>query len=142
MGVLSDLVVAPAEDAERVAHASVPSREFGGIDIKGVDTVKFGTLHSLVTGRTFDEVLPLYDPVAEVSEDGPWVFRIPEELVLRLAALSDEERRTVAVKWAATEEFALSGWEEAAVSDGLVAICELARRATDAGHALFLWMCL
>ncbi len=142
MGVLSDLVVAPVDDAEKVAHADVPSRAFGGIDIKGIDTVKFGTLHSLVTGRTFDEVLALYDPVVEVSDDGPWVFRIPEELVERLAALSEEEGRTVAAKWAATEEFALSGWDEAAVSDGLVAICELARRAVDSGQALFLWMCL
>jgi len=142
VGVLSDLVVAPVDDAEKVAHADVPSRAFGGIDIKGIDTVKFGTLHSLVTGRTFDEVLALYDPVVEVSDDGPWVFRIPEELVERLAALSEEEGRTVAAKWAATEEFALSGWDEAAVSDGLVAICELARRAVDSGQALFLWMCL
>ena len=142
MGVLSDLVVAPAEEAERVAHASVPSREFGGIDVKGIDTVKFGMLHAMLTGRTFDDVLPSYDPVAEVPADGPWVFRLPEELVARLAALSPEERQAAGVKWAATEEFALSGWEEAAVSDGLVEICRLARQAADSRQALFLWMCL
>jgi len=120
----------------------VPSREFGGIDVKGIDTVKFGMLHAMLTGRTFDDVLPSYDPVAEVSADGPWVFRLPEELVARLAALSPEERQAAGVKWAATEEFALSGWEEAAVSDGLVEICRLARQAADSRQALFLWMCL
>jgi hypothetical protein len=34
-GVLSDLVVARADQAEAVAKASVPSKVFGGIDIKG-----------------------------------------------------------------------------------------------------------
>lgn len=33
MGLLGDLVVAPAADAERVAQATVPSEAFGGIDI-------------------------------------------------------------------------------------------------------------
>ena len=34
MGVLSDLFVVPVRDAERVAHAQVPSQEFNGIDIR------------------------------------------------------------------------------------------------------------
>ena len=50
MGVLSDLVVAPVGDAERIGHADAPAAEFGGIDIKGIDSVKFGTLHSILTG--------------------------------------------------------------------------------------------
>ena len=33
MGVLSDLVVAPAGEAESVAQAQVPSQTFAGIDI-------------------------------------------------------------------------------------------------------------
>jgi hypothetical protein len=41
------------------------------------------------------------------SDQGPWVFRIPHELVARLAALSSAERGRAASRWAKTEEFAL-----------------------------------
>jgi hypothetical protein len=142
MGVLSDLVVAPAGDAERVAHAEVPSQAFGGIDIKGIDSVKFGTLHSIVTGRPFEELLSEYGPVVTVSEEGPWVFEIPPELSSRLAHFDDAERAKVAKLWASTEEFALDGWAEDDVAAALGSISTLARRAVDSGQVLFLWMCL
>ena len=142
MGVLSDLVVAPAGDAERVAHAQVPSQTFGGVDIKGIDSVKFGTLHSILTGRPFEALLPEYEPVVTVSDDGPWVFRLPPELVSGLAELGDAERAKVTKRWASTEEFALDRWAEKDVADALGAIATLARKANGSGQALFLWMCL
>jgi hypothetical protein len=142
MGVLSDLVVAPENDAERVANAEAPSQAFGGIDIKGIDSVKFGTLHSIVVGRPFEELLPDYEPVVTVSDEGPWVFRIPSGLVSRLAAISETERAGLAKRWARTEEFSLDGWADSDVSEALDAISTLARRAMASGQALFLWMCL
>ena len=143
MGVLSELVVAPAGEAERVAQAEVPSQTFDGIDISGVDTVKFGTLHSILTGQSFEELLPLYDPVATVSEDdGPWVFQIPTELVTRLAALDDAGMAGIARQWAATEEFVLEGWGEDEAASVLSAISSQSKRAIESGQALFLWMSL
>jgi hypothetical protein len=142
MGVLSDLVVAPAGDAERVAHAEVPSRAFDGIDIKGIDSVKFGTLQSILTGRPFEELLSEYDPVVTVSDEGPWVFRIPHELLTRLVALDHTERARVAKQWASTEEFGLDGWAEDDVAGALGSISTLARKAVDSGQTLFLWMSL
>src|SRR3954470_7804655 len=127
MGVLSDLVVAPVGDAERVAHAEVPSQAFGGIDINGIDTVKFGTLHSIVTGRSLEALLPEYQPIVTVSEEGPWVFRLPPDLVSRLAELDDAARARVTKQWAGTEEFALDGWAENDVAGALGPISTLAR---------------
>jgi len=54
MGVLSDLVVAAAGDAELIGRAEAPAAEFAGIEIKGIDSVKFGMLHSILTGRSFE----------------------------------------------------------------------------------------
>lgn len=142
MGVMSDLVVAPAGEAERVAQAQVPSQTFDGIDIEGVDSVKFNTLHSILTGRSFEELLPLYDPVVTVSDDGPWVFQIPPDLVTQLAALDDAGMAGVARRWAATEEFVLDNWDESDVTSALSAISSLSKRAIDSGQALFLWMSL
>lgn len=142
MGVLSDLVVAPGGDAERIGRALSPAAKFDGIDIKGIDSVKFGMLHSILTGRSFEDLLPEYDPVVTVSEEGPWVFRLPADLVARLATLSDEEQRVAVRKWAATEEFALDRWPATEVASAFDRIASLARKAEAAGHSLFLWMCL
>ena len=107
MGVISDLVVAHSSDAERIGRARAPAAEFGGIDIKGIDSVKFGMLHSILTGRSFKQLLPEYNPVFAVSDEGPWVFRLPADLVTRLASLAGEDKQRVVSQWAATREFAL-----------------------------------
>jgi hypothetical protein len=132
MGVLSDLVVAPDGDAERIARADAPARDFGGL----------GTLHSILTGRSFEELLSEYDPVVMVSDDGPCVFRIPPDLVTRLATLVGEDQQRAMSTWAATEEFALSGWTVAEVAEAFDGIASLARKAEASGQALFLWMSL
>ena len=142
MGVLSDLIVAPVGDVERVAHAEVPSQVFDGIDLKGIDTVRFGTLHSLLIGQTFEDLLPLYDPVVTVSDEGPWVFQIPQDLVSLLAEVDDIRKSEVARQWAKTEEFALDRWTEREVASALDSISTLAKRVIEPDQALFLWMSL
>jgi hypothetical protein len=142
MGVLSDLVAAPATDADRIAHSVKPAAEFGGIEIRGIDTVKFGTLNAILSGRSFEALLPEYDPVVTVSDEGPWLFRLPTELVVRLASLAGGDERAVVSRWAATEEFALDGWSASDVARALDGIVVLARKCLDAGHSLFLWMSL
>ena len=46
MGVLTDIVVVDRKHARRVLKSACPSRDFGGLDAKGIDTVKLGTLHA------------------------------------------------------------------------------------------------
>lgn len=140
MGILCDLVVAPAGDGERIAASLSPARTFGGIDIKGIDPVKFGTLHSMVTGRPFKELFALYDPVAMAGDEGPWVFQIPTDLITRLAALDETESAALSRRWAATEEFVADRWAEGDVTTALGAISSLSRRAVESRQSVFLWM--
>jgi hypothetical protein len=142
VGVLSDLVVGDLGDAETIASSRAPSKEFDGIDIKGIDSVKFTTLHELVTGRPYEELVSKYEPTLEVSDDGPWVFVIPDELVSRLASLPQHELREVGTRWAQTEEFRLDRWEPGLVVTALGEICELAAKAFSSQRSLFLWMSL
>jgi hypothetical protein len=136
------LVAGTNADIERIGESQTPSRDFDGIDIKGIDTVKLGTLHSILTGEEFETLLPQYDPVYESSEEGPWVFQIPDGFTSRLASLSPAERTAVADQWAATEEFALDGWSPSDVGASLDAICALAASAGSSERSLFLWMSL
>jgi len=140
VGVLSDLVVAPSGDADRIARAAVPSQEFGGIDIKGIDTVKLCMLHALVTDQPYKTLKDQYTPVVSVSDEGPWVFRLPDSCVDALARLDDEARAAVATRWAQTKEFQFDRWRTAAVAEALEAISALARRAVESKQSVFLWM--
>src|SRR4051794_27755838 len=114
MGVLSDLVIAGAGDAEKIAKTSNPSQAFGGIDIKGIDTVKLESLHEIVLGKKVDKSSPFrQQPVG--PDEGPWVFRVPDDFVAALAALDDAGREKAAARWARTDEFKADRWTEASV---------------------------
>jgi len=142
MGILSDLVIANEEDVNAILSAPVPSQSFDGLDIKGIDTVKLAMLHGILTDRTLEDLLPEYDPIAEASENGPWVFRLPKDLVEKLAQMSEQDRNLVSNKWAEIEEFALDGWELANVQNTLEAICNTAVSAESTGRGLYLWISL
>src|SRR3954469_8106971 len=103
MGVLTDFVVADRGDAQRVCDSSCPSRDFAGLDAKGIDTVKLGTLYAVLTGGKFDPSF-VGDSLCSGGEDGPWVFEVPPAPVQRLAALTPRQLTAAGKKWAATEE--------------------------------------
>lgn len=142
MGVLSDLVTAPADAAAAICRSTTPARDFGGVDIKGIDTIKLSLLHAQLTGEDVDSLLPAYDPIVSASDDGPWVFLLPVAFVQRLATLGATERSAAGAQWARAEEFALDGWSPSDVDAVLTTICAEARSAETAGKELFLRMAL
>jgi hypothetical protein len=83
-----------------------------------------------------------FDFLYENSDDGPWVYRVPEELVKLLATLDDTRQVNVAKSWAATDEFLLDRWPSSAVAEFLAEICDLARQAVDQDKGIVMWMCL
>ena len=145
MGVLTDFVVAAPEDARRIGESTCPSREFNGLDAKGIDTVKLGTLYAILTGTPVSPAFMhgkffLYS----CSDEGPWVMLVPPDLVHRLAALRSDEIAEAATAWAATEEFLpkYGKWPPGAVGDVLQRLAGLCRQATTEGKSLLMWMCL
>src|SRR4051794_18812790 len=105
MGVLTDFAVADRADAQRVCASACPSRDFAGLEAKGIDTIKLGTLHAVLTGSEFNPSFINDSLFCSGGEGGPWVFEVPSDLVQRLARLTDRERQAGGEKWAATEEF-------------------------------------
>jgi hypothetical protein len=93
MGVLTDFVVADCADAQRVCNSDCPSQDFVGLDAKGVDTVKLGALHAVLTGGQFDPLF-MANAVCTGGEDGPWVIEVPNDMVQRLAALDAQQLRS------------------------------------------------
>jgi hypothetical protein len=142
-GVLTELVIADEGEARRVAEDAAPSRRWPGVDAKGLDQVKLSTLWSLLSGRPFcDELLLEFAPLDEVSEDGPWVFRVPPPLVGLLAALEVDRAGAVAEAWATSEELELDGWEPAEVRAMLDGLRGVARAAQAAKKPVLMWVSL
>ena len=142
MSVLSDLIVAPVSAAEAISRSPAPAREFGGADIKGIDTVKLALLHAQLTGEPLKPLLPAYEPLVSASDDGPWVFALPTPLVQHLATLGAPEQAGVGARWGAAEEFTLDRWRTPDVLGVLETLCASARQAEARGEALLLWMSL
>lgn len=143
MGVLTDFVVVKRDDAQRVCQSLNPSKEFAGIDAKGIDTVRLGTLYSILTGTTFNPVF-MADPICQGSDDGPWVLEVPNELMRMLAGLGANDLQSVGSRWAATEEFALKygGWPPEAVHRFLQELAAMCSQALSEDKAVLMWMCL
>ena len=142
MGMLTDFVIAEENDSNRIANSQYLLDEFTGIDIKGVDPVKLATLHSILSDRSFKDLLAQYNPVAEASEDGPWVFLLPNDVVQRLANLDEQQITEVASQWGKTEEFQLDRWSQNDVTAVLNNIVALTRQASVQGKRVFAWMSL
>jgi hypothetical protein len=142
MGVLTDFVVVDRSDAQRVCESHCPSRDFAGLDAKGIDTVKLGKLHAILRGGELDP--SIHQPVCDGGEDGPWVFEVPSDLLRRLTEFSPSELAEAGRKWAAIEEFSpkYDNWRPAAVQQVLGDIAALCRRAVGEGKAVLMWMSL
>lgn len=148
MGVLSSLVIAGRAEAEAVARSDVPSQNWEGIDCKGLDNVKLGTLWAILEGvqLSHDNVMRRIDQietVAQLSEHGPWVYGIPRPLRDLLSELAGEEADAIQEKarnWATTDE--LRDWDNLEVETLLQDIADLADTAKLLGQDLLLWMSL
>jgi hypothetical protein len=146
MGVLTDFVVASPAEAKRVGDSANPLKQFAGVDAKGIDQVTMGTLYAILLGTPdtpefmIDEASLLYT----ASNDGPWVQRVPQDMVDRLAKLSDDDIPKVAEEWVKTEEFdpMYSSWTPTTLVWFLRALVVLSRKAVAEDKAMLMWTSL
>jgi hypothetical protein len=148
MGVLSDIIIADRNEAAAINAADgAHLKRWACLQSKGIDTIKLGTLYQIVHDRSLDDMgffaKFMQDAVLDQrSDEGPWVFLIPEELTSAVAALDEAKAEAVTEKWAATEEFVLDRWQSADVEEYLQDLVAHARKAREAGKSLLLWMSL
>lgn len=107
-GLVTEIVMADERDALAVAEDATPSLRWPGIDADGVDQAKLAILWAILSGdAACAERVEAFTPLAEVSEDGPWVFRVPPPLVAALAGIDVGRAPAVAATWARAEELEL-----------------------------------
>lgn len=148
MGVLSDIVIAHRNEAAAInAAGGAHLKSWHCLESKGIDTIKLGTLSQILNNRSVDDVNSvatfMMDQILDQkSDEGSWVYLIPEQLQSALLSLDEDAQESVAEKWAATEEFALDQLQTADVEEYLGNLVAHARKARDAGKSLLLWMSL
>jgi len=140
MGILTNIVAAEDDEIEAVGASQHPVEEWSGVEMRGIDTAKIATLHSLLTGDPFDAALTHYEPLYVSPAEGALLLRLADTAAARLAALDDEVLDAVAAELAATEEFEQEGWADETIVAMLADLAELARLAESQGQALFVWM--
>ena len=148
MGVLSDIIIANADEAEAInAAVGAHGKQWDSLPSTGIDAIKLWNLKQILAGQSLDDVQAAAsymtkDVLAQQSEDGPWIFKIPDELKAAVAALQPDAEKKVAAAWAITEEFVLDRWKPAVVEQYLHDLVLHARKAQAASKSLLLWMAL
>lgn len=135
--MLSDFFVADASEAPAVAKAKPPAKKWAALFARDLDEVKLQQLWPVVRGGS-KKRLPAMQYLHTASDAGPWVWAVPEQLIERIAALSDVGLEQAAATWAEAEEFALDGWKQADVLEVLVGLREVCKRSRLAGKGLLL----
>ena len=119
-------------------------------EFKRLETVKLGTLESILTDRPYDSLDQdqLHNVVRMGGPEGPWVSRVRPELVLALAGLSTDRAGAVAEAWADTDEFKARPTDSpdpqlvAGLAVLLPAMADFARTSIEGGTPVFLLMSL
>ena len=137
------LVSAEDDEAPAVGESENPLEVWSGVEVRGLDTVRIATLHSVLTGESLQEALDVYEPVhVTVREDDSeiLVLRVADDLLEKLAALDEEALEPVAEELAETGEFENDQTGVTDIFDLLALFSEFAQLAESQGQVLFVRM--
>ncbi len=138
MDTLADLIVAGLDEAPAVLASEYPLGTYQGVNVDGLDPLKVAALHSRLAQREFDAVLVEYNPMAEASPSGPWLVRLPAELITALAGIAPQDIPEAAAAWATTEPLRQEGWSGQQAEKYLARVSHFARQAAFDKKEVFL----
>src|SRR5258706_6748687 len=102
MGLESEFVALPESEAEAICKSSTAAADHDGVALKNVSIVELAQLHALISGRTFQAVLPEFKTLASASDEGPWVYRLPVDFTKSLAGMTANDVSRAAARWLET----------------------------------------
>jgi hypothetical protein len=108
------------------------------VQAKRIDPVKLADMGALAAGRD----VGITEPVAMASDDGPWLFEVPDGLVEWLRNLTGPVAAKAAATLVAGESWTADGFTPGEVERLLLALQGLARTANDRNLTVYHWICL
>lgn len=138
MTTLADLVLADSSEAQAIVASDYPLGEFSGVNVDGLNPLHIATLHALRTGGDLEQVVASYAPVAQGSAEGPWLIKLPSELIEELPSIAPQDQPAVAKEWAAAGQPLADGWTQQTAESYLAQLVHFARTASFEGKELYL----
>jgi len=138
MGSLADLIVATSDDAEAIVASDYALGSYKGVNVDGLDPVLIAALHSVLANKEFGELLGIYEPVASGSAGGPWLIKLPDDLISALEIIAPDSQTSVANQWASTRQVQEAGWSEQDSLGFLARLVHFAQVVSFEGLELFL----
>lgn len=138
MGVLADLIVAEKADSEAIVASDYPLETYKGSNADGLDPLMLSELHSLLTGELPGELVAAYRPVAQATEQGPWLIHLPAQIVRSLADVPPQDHPSLASRWAACDRMRDQAADPQWAEMMLERVALLAQSAAYDGKELFL----
>jgi len=93
------LFIAEESELKHLQADDNPIDSFTCMNGLGIDLEMRAQLYSLITGDYLDDCMSLEEPVKELSDEGPWIARLPSSLTQQLALLEDDQITELAENW-------------------------------------------
>tara|TARA_R110002049_G_C9050517_1_gene553482 strand:+ start:612 stop:1055 length:444 start_codon:yes stop_codon:yes gene_type:complete len=144
MGILADLFVATPPEAAVYEETllldfAAVEEQYDPAHFRGLTDLNFSVLWAMLADEEWDLKKHALTTITLEEPGETWLFQFPQPFCEKLAALSDEEVRSVSQAWAASEELTLDRWTVDDVLPVVERLRELSKRAIYSDNALFLW---
>ena len=110
MGSLADIVVADSGDSQAILNSEYPLGTYKGVNSDGLNPLHISALHALLTDKDFNQAKEAYRPISKDPAKGPWLVRIPEDLITALTNIAPHDIASMAAQWAATDRLREERW--------------------------------
>ena len=144
--MLTMLIIANPADASQVGESQNLSLEFDGLDAKGINQVKLGTLYAILAEEPYNPNFMAGDEayLYAASDEGPYIQLVPGDLVHRVANLATKQTKATATEWSKAEEFdpQYSNWTVEQVEEFLGQFVSFCKRAVESQKSILMWMSL
>lgn len=138
MTTLADLIVADGSQVQAIVASEYPLGEYPGVNVDGLSPLHIVTLHALRSGGESEQLVAQYAPVAQGSPEGPWLIKIPAELIASLPGIAPQDQPAVARDWAQAGQPLADGWTPQVAETYLAQLVHFARTAAFEAKELYL----
>ena len=144
MGILADLFIATPPEAAvyeetLLRDVAAAEEQYDPAHFYGLTDLNFSILWAMLAEEKWDLQKHALTTIKLEEPGETWLFQFPQPFCEKLAALSDEDVRSVSEAWAATEELALDRWTVDDVVPVVERLRDLSKRAVNSDDDLFLW---
>ena len=143
MSLLTDFIIAKNGEENVILEAENRNENWNVLQLTNMDPVKIQTLYNAIQKRDLhtDEDYEL-TPHEGHADEGPRLFKIPDNLLDVLAISEDADIHTIVDTWLMSDELQMEWRGKEDTQEVVENIASFARQAKEKDMELYLWMSL